>query len=184
MDKGAKNQLVDNLSQLFQSSIVAFTLDGTGLNVGQVTAFRRKVRAVGGKVVVAKNTFGRISSSRALSDKAKPGQLDKFHSTMKGPSMFVFSTDPVTPAKAIIDFAKDKENADKFKIKGGIFEGEFLDSKAVEDLSKMPGKAETMSALLRVINAPARQLLRTINAPGEQMARVVEAYRAKLEKVS
>ena len=70
--------------------------------------------------------------------------------------MFAYD-DPVVLSKALIKFAGDN---DKLKIKGGVFEGRFMDTAGVKVLSQMPSKPELQAKLLAMINAPATQLLR------------------------
>ncbi len=67
--------------------------------------------------------------------------------------------------------------ADKLRIKGGVFEGRFMDPVGVKVLSQMPSKPELQAKLLAMINAPATQLLRTIQEPGAQMVRLLESLR-------
>jgi large subunit ribosomal protein L10 len=74
----------------------------------------------------------------------------------------------------LIKFADD---TDKLRIKGGVFEGRFMDPAAVKVLSQMPSKPELQAKLLAMINAPATQLLRLIQEPGARIVRLIESVR-------
>ena len=87
--------------------------------------------------------------------------------------MFAYD-DPVLLTKTLLKFADDN---DKLTIKGGVFEGRFMDPAGVKVLSQMPSKPELQAKLLAMINAPATQLLRTIQEPGAQMVRLLESLR-------
>ena len=74
-----------------------------------------------------------------------------------------------------------KEN-DKLKIKGGLLDGQLLDSRAVEDqLATLPSKDEARSHLLATMNAPAQTLLRLLNVPARDFVGVMAAKQRKDE---
>jgi large subunit ribosomal protein L10 len=82
--------------------------------------------------------------------------------------------DPVPLSKVLIKFSDDN---DKLAIKGGVFEGQFMDSAAVKVLSQMPSKPELQAKLLAMMNAPATQLVRLIQEPGARVVRLIESLR-------
>ena len=182
MNKAEKLAEVEFLVGCLTKAQIAFCCDYRGLTVGQVTKLRKDLRKAGANAAVVKNTLGRLSAKKVYEAGSKEAELAKFIGTLKGPSMLIFSDeDPVAPSKAISQFLAVKGN-EKFTVKGAWFEGTFVDAAGVEALSKMPGRAETLSMLLRVINAPATQLVRTIQEPGAQLVRLIEAHRQNLEK--
>ena len=89
--------------------------------------------------------------------------------------MFAYE-DPVVLSKALIKFADDN---DKLAIKGGVFEGRFMDPAGVKVLSQMPSKPELQAKLLAMINAPATQLVRLIQEPGARMVRLLESFESQ-----
>ena len=96
-----------------------------------------------------------------------------------GPTAVIWAEeDPVTPAKALSEFAKEHEN---FKLKGAVVDGSLVDGSGIEALAKMPSKEQLLSKLLALMNAPATQLLRTIQAPSAQFARLLGAWKTELE---
>jgi large subunit ribosomal protein L10 len=108
---------------------------------------------------------------RALQDTTF-GDLAKL---LEGPNGWVFAyEDPVMLSKALIKFATDN---DKLKIKGGVFEGQFMDTAGVKVLSQMPSKPELQAKLLAMINAPATQLVRLMQEPGARVVRLIESLR-------
>jgi large subunit ribosomal protein L10 len=164
---GEKAETVVAVHQRLKAAKMAIVTEYRGLTVQQMTKLRRQIRDVSGEYQVIKNTLVR----RALKDTAF-GDLEKL---LQGPNGWVFAyDDPVILSKALIKFADDN---DKLAIKGGVFEGRFMDTAGVKVLSQMPSKPELQAKLLALINAPATQLLRTIQEPGAQMVRLLESLR-------
>jgi len=164
---GEKAQTVAAVHELLKSAKMAIVTEYRGLSVAQMTNLRREIRGASGEYQVIKNTLVR----RALKDTVF-GDLEKL---LEGPNGWVFAyDDPVMLSKALIKFA---DGNDKLSIKGGVFEGRFMDPAGVKVLSQMPSKPELQAKLLAMINAPATQLLRTIQEPGAQMVRLLESLR-------
>ncbi len=74
-------------------------------------------------------------------------------------------------------FAKEQQH---FKIKGGFFEGQVLDEKGVESLSKMPGKPELQASLLMTFLAAPTDLVRTLAAGPMNFLYLLQARERKL----
>jgi len=146
---------------------MAIVTEYRGLSVAQITRLRREIRQASGEYQVIKNTLVR----RALGNTVF-GDLEKL---LEGPNGWVFAyDDPVVLSKALIKFADDN---DKLRIKGGGFEGKFMDTAGVKILSQMPSKPELQARLLAMINAPATQLVRLIQEPGARVVRLMESLR-------
>lgn len=179
MDRAQKEQVVNELAGYISQAHGTFVADYTGLRVGDVTNLRRQLRQAGAVTKVVKNTLVTRSVDAALND-GKGEEVKRFSSLFEGPSMLVFGmTEAISPAKVLSDFAKGN---DKLKLKGGWFDGAFIDQKGVEALSKLPSREELLSQLLRLMNAPATQVVRLLQAPASSTVRLLEAYRAKLEQ--
>ena len=164
---GEKAETVSAVHRRLRSAKMAIVTEYRGLSVAQMTKLRREIRDASGEYQVIKNTLVR----RAIKDTAF-GDLEKL---LEGPNGWVFGyEDPVVLSKALIKFADDN---DKLTIKGGVFEGRFMDLAGVKVLSQMPSKPELQAKLLAMINAPATQLLRTIQEPGSRMVRLLESLR-------
>jgi large subunit ribosomal protein L10 len=164
---GEKAETVVAVQQRLKSAKMAIVTQYRGLSVAQMTRLRREIRQASGEYQVIKNTLVR----RALQDTAFR-DLEKL---LEGPNGWVFAyEDPVVLSKALVKFADDN---DKLAIKGGVFEGQFMDPAAVKALSQMPSKPELQAKLLALINAPATQLVRLIQEPGARVVRLIESVR-------
>lgn len=181
MTRAMKEEEVSFLVDSFQNAPLTICADYRGLDVSKMGALRDSLRETGAFGRVVKNTLTRIAVTKAF-EGADSEHVENYKNTYTGPSMVVFAgEDPISPAKAIAEFAKENE---EFEIKGGWFEGAYCDAEAIIALSKMPSKEELQAKLLNLINAPAVQLLRLINAPATQTVQVIAAQKAELEKAA
>src|SRR6266700_6692907 len=148
---GEKAEAVAAVHQRLKSAKMAIVTEYRGLSVAQMTRLRREIRDASGEYQVIKNTLVR----RAL-DGTAYGDLERL---LEGPNGWVFAyDDPVMLAKMLVKFVED--NNEKLTIKGGVFEGEFMDPAKVKFLARMPSKPELQAKLLAMIQAPATQLVR------------------------
>lgn len=169
-----KTDTVQGLHELFAQSQAAYLLDYKTCKCKDLTVLRRSLSEKGARFSVVKNTLAK----RAIKE-TKAEALDGF---FKGSTAVVWtSNDPVSPAKVITDFLKDREN---LSVKGAVVDGKVIDSAGVQALATLPSKEELQARVLAQINAPAIQLLRTINAPAAQLVRLLEAWRKKLAETS
>src|ERR1044072_6340861 len=164
---GEKAETIGAVHERFVSGKMALVTEHRVLTVAQMTRLRREIRDASGEYQVIKNTLVR----RAL-DGTPFRDLEKL---LEGPNGWGFAyDDPVVLSKALAKFADDH---DKLTIKGGVFEGQFMDPAGVKALSGMPSKPELQATLLAMINAPATQLVRLIQEPGARMVRLLESVR-------
>jgi large subunit ribosomal protein L10 len=162
-----KAETVAAVHERLRAAKMAILTEYRGLSVGQMTRLRREIRQASGEYQVIKNTLVR----RALKDTA----YGDFERLLEGPNGWALAyDDPVLLSKILVKFVDDNE---KFTIKGGIFEGQFMDSAKVKALSQMPSKPELQAKLLAMIQAPATQLARLIQEPGARVVRLLETLR-------
>jgi len=162
-----KAETVAALNERFKSAKMAIVTEYRGLDVDQMTRLRREIRHASGEYQVIKNTLVK----RALKGTAY-ADLERL---LEGPNGWVFAyDDPVVLSKALVKFVVENE---KLAIKGGVFEGQFMDPAKVKSLAQMPSKPELQARLLAMIQAPATQLARLIQEPGAQVVRLLEALR-------
>jgi large subunit ribosomal protein L10 len=167
-----KAETVAAVEQRLKTAKMAIVTEYRGLNVGQITRLRREIRQVSGEYQVIKNTL----IKRALKGTAY-ADLERL---LDGPNGWVFAyDDPVMLSKALVKFAEEN---DKLAIKGGVFEGQFMEPAQVKVLSQMPSKPELQAKLLAMIQAPATQFVRLVQEPGARMVRLLETLRKGKEE--
>jgi large subunit ribosomal protein L10 len=166
-----KTELVAELGEKLRAAKVALLARYQGLTVAQTNQLRRELRSAGGECKVTKNTLAK----RALAD--MPYQASE--RWLEGQTALVFGyEDPIAITKIVAKWAETE--TEKFWIKGGVFEGEVLEPKAVVALSKVPSKEALRARLLGVLQAPAGQLVRLLAEPGAQLARLMSSRKDQL----
>lgn len=164
MDRAAKSELVATLHNVFKDTGVVVVAHYSGLTVAQMTDYRSRMKAAGGRVKVAKNRLAKL----ALQDTPVADIADLF----KGPTCIAYSQDPVAAAKVAVGYAKENE---KLVILGGAMGETVLDAAAVKALAELPSLDELRAKLLGLLTAPASKIARTVKEPGAQLARVLQA---------
>jgi large subunit ribosomal protein L10 len=146
-----------------QSIIVA---EYRGLQVGEMTELRAQARKSGVYLRVLKNTLVR----RAVEGTPFSGLANE----MVGPLVFGMSSDPVSAAKVLSEFAKAN---DKFIIKAGAMPNQVMDVKAIQALATLPSREELLSKLLGTMQAPVAKFVRTLNEVPTKFVRGLAAVR-------
>ncbi len=168
MDRAAKAELVTALHDVFKDTGVVVVAHYAGMTVAQMTDYRRKVKAAGGSVRVAKNRLAKL----ALRDTDSAAISDLF----KGQTCVAYSKDPIAAAKVAVQYAKTN---DKLVILGGSMGTTVLNPATVKALAELPSLDELRAKLIGLLNAPATKIARTIMEPGAKLARVIQAKAAQ-----
>jgi large subunit ribosomal protein L10 len=166
-----KKALVAEVSEKISQAQAIVLAEYRSLEVGQITQLRAKARGAGVYFRVLKNTLAR----RAVSDTPFAG-LAKH---MVGPLVYGISTDPVSAAKVINDFAKTN---DKLVIKAGAMPDQVMSAKEVATLASMPSRQELLAKLMGTMQAPVTKLAQTLNEVPGKFARTLAALRDQKEK--
>lgn len=162
MDRAQKEQVVDELGQIFESSGVVVVAHYEGMTVAQMQDLRARMREAGGAVRVAKNRLAKIALE------GKPCASIANHLT--GMTVLTYSEDPVAAAKVADKYAKDNE---KFVILGGAMGDSALDVSGVKAVAAMPSRDELIASIVGCIGAPASNIAGAIGAPASNIASIL-----------
>ena len=168
MDRAQKEQLVDELGQIFESSGVVVVSHYVGLTVAEMQDLRARARDAGGAVRVAKNRLAKIALE------GKP--CESIADLLVGMTVLTYSEDPVAAAKIAQEFAKENS---KFVILGGAMGENALDVAGVEAVSKMPSREELISTIGGMLGAPASNIAGAIGAPASNIASILSTIKDK-----
>lgn len=168
MDRAQKAELVATLNRTFTETGVVVVTRNLGLTVAQSTALRTKMREAGATYKVAKNKLARLA--------VEGTPYVSIGDMLTGPTALGTSTDPVAPAKVIVEFAKTNE---KLEIVGGAMGDTVLDADGIKALAQLPSLDELRAKILGLVVAPATKLATITQAPAAQIARVLSAYAEK-----
>lgn len=166
-----KKELVDRLHQQLAEAEIAVVVDYKGLDVEKMTRLRAELRKEGIHIEVIKNTLLR----RASQDTG----VQCLEAFMTGPNALVLSsTDPVAPAKILVNFAKDN---DKLEIKAGALNGRLLDAEELKQLAKMPSRDELIGKFVCTINEVPTSFVRVLNSIPGGLVNVLNAIKNQRE---
>jgi len=104
----------------------------------------------------------------------------KSKKTILGPIAVAFAGEELPAiAKIIVEESKKEE---KIQLKGGYFEGKFLDQVEVKNIAGLPTKEELLAIIARGLNTPAQKIAIGINEVIAKLARGIKAVAEKSNK--
>jgi large subunit ribosomal protein L10 len=160
-----KQEDLDALTQQFQNSNAALIIGFNKLTVNKDQELRNRLREIGAKYKVVKNTL----ATKAVEGTPFEGATEHF----KGTTGVAFAeTDPVQLSKTLSKIVRD--NGDVFSFKVGVVEGRVVDLAQVEAIASLPSKEELIAKVLFLLNANAQRLATVINAVPRNLAVVVK----------
>ncbi len=146
---------VKELSESLSKAKAVYFTEYHGLNVGEITKLRSEFFKVDVDYKVVKNTLIKLA--------ANDNEIQVEDDLLKGSTALAISYDePVSPAKVIKNFKKDNELP---KVKGILFDGEFIPGAEYDRLADLPSKEELLAKLVAMLNSPLQKLVSTLNAP-------------------
>jgi len=162
VDRAQKEQVVDELGQIFESSGVVVVAHYEGMTVAHMQDLRSRMREAGGSVRVAKNKLAKI----ALEGKPCASIADY----LTGMTVITYSEDPVAAARIADKYAKDNE---RFVILGGAMGDSALDPAGVKAVASMPSREELIAQIASCIGAPGSNIAGAIGAPASNIASIL-----------
>jgi len=162
----SKLNAVKALKEQFEKSNGYFFADYRGLTVAKITELRQELAKNGGEIHIIKNNYAKIAFQQL--------DMEGLDEVLKGPTAVALVSDEAGPvAKALVEFAKSKENP--MEIKGGYIEGGFYDTDQVESFSKLPTKIELIQMLMGTMQAPIQNFVLAANGVASKLVRTLAA---------
>lgn len=171
MNKQSKEALVAEFAEKLKSVKAAFLADYRGLDVEQANTLRNKLREAGVEYRVVKNTLLRLA--------AKDTSIECLDEYLSGPtSIALVQDDPVTPAKALVEFAKQHN---VFELKAGVLDGKLLVLNDIKALAELPSREELLAKMLGSMSAPATNFVGVLAAVPRSFVQVLAAIKDQKE---
>ncbi len=165
MPTSEKQAIVAEIKERFDASEGVILADYRGLNVKQMQELRVRLREADGDIKIFKNTLTLIAL-REL-------ELPDMEALFDGPTAIVFiGEDPVAPAKALVDFAKQNK---ALEVKGGFIDRVVVTGDAVKAIAALPSREELVAKLMGMLLNPVRGFMAMANAPAGAFTRAVKA---------
>lgn len=148
-----KEKEVKELAEKIKNAGLVLLTDYRGINVEDVTALRKTVRAANGEYCVIKNNITR----RAL----KECGFD-LGDSLVGPTAVILTDEEYLPTlKTIYKFSKAN---DFYKIKAGVLEGKEVTIEELSTLAVLPSREELIAKLAGCLLANVSKLAATLDA--------------------
>jgi large subunit ribosomal protein L10 len=159
MSKAERQSEVEVLTEKLKGSATLYVTDFSGLTVERMTDFRRRLRAVGARYVVVKNTL----AQRAL-DASDIKSLDR--KLFKGPIGVVLAgDDPLPAAKVLGEFAKQHE---KPAVRAGLVDGKQVEPAYIKRLGELPSREVLLGQFAGALNGILYQMVGALEALREK----------------
>lgn len=141
MSKAERQAEVETITAAIQASPNVYVTDFAGLSVAKMTEFRRRLRGAGAKYVVVKNTL----AERAL----ELHGITILNEHLKGPTGLVLSTEPLSAAKVLTEFAKEHQ---KPGIRAGLVDGAAVSKDHIQRLGTIPDRQTLLAMVAGSLN--------------------------------
>lgn len=167
MKKAEKSVFVDNLKENLKGAKSVVLVNYAGLGVKAQQDLKKKLKVVGGRMLVVKNTLLKRAGEEVkvdpeiLTDTVLSGQT----------ALILADEDPVTPIQVLGKFAKEFE-VPKFKV--GIIDGLFQDENSLLKLSTLPGRDALLGQVLGTLLAPSYGLVGTLNGNLQKLVYILD----------
>lgn len=167
MLKAQKVTLVDNLIAELKDAKSVILVNYTGLNVKSQQELKKRLKEVGGRMVVVKNTLLKRAiesakiDSKVVTDEILSGQT----------ALVIADEDPIAPIQTLGKFAKENE-LPKFKV--GVVDGTFQDTETLIKLSSLPGRDVLLGQVLGTLISPMYGLTATLNGNLQKLVYILD----------
>ena len=170
MRKENKGVVVEQLKGFLSEYPHFYLTNIEGLDAAKTAQLRRACNKGGIKLVVAKNTLLRKALSESDVDFAA------LYSALKGNTAIMFTTVANAPAKIIKDFAKDKKEESKLRLKAAYAETGFYGADQLAELVAIKSKEELIADVVALLQSPIRNIVSALeNKDADKDAAVADA---------
>ena len=150
-----KVSILNEVVQRVKDSDYCFIINYGGVDVVKLGALRADLRDCDSRLLVVKNSFlAKVAAEKGWSDDVK--------TMFSGTTAIVTGKgEPTAVAKAVVKFVEGSDG--RASVKGADYDGNIVDAKMVEALSKIPGKNELRATFLMLLKEPATRLARVLS---------------------
>jgi large subunit ribosomal protein L10 len=171
LNRDEKAGKVRALNETFSKAKFAVVTDYRGLKVTELEKLRAELRQKNAFIQIAKNTLLKLA--------VKGTQYEGLDESFIGTTAIAFSfEEPVGPAKALSDFAKEFE---ALQIRSAVMDGRILSADDVKALAKLPSKEQLLGQLCGVLVAVPTGFVRALNGVPNNLVYALQAIKEQKE---
>lgn len=139
-----KKEILEKLEKIVNDAKSLVFVNFHGLNVGDTTNVRRKLRT---------ENVGFFVSKKSLTKKALDGKkIEGILPELTGEIGLAYGSDLIAPAREVYEF--QKKFKDSISILGGVFEGKFMTREEMLGIATIPSQKTLHAMFVNVINSP------------------------------
>lgn len=172
MSKYVKDLISTELETRYNGLESALWIELIGADGITTNQLRRELRGKKMRLEIVKNSLFR----RAVGDKP----LGRLAKALEGPAALVTGGDSLVEVAKVIEQWLPKLKG--LKLRGALLEGEYLDEKTVQGLSKMATKRDMQGRIAAAARSPGAKLASAIRSPGANIAGCLKTMIGKFEK--
>ena len=166
MRKENKGTVVEQLKGYLNEYPHFYLTNIEGLDAAKTAQLRRACNKGGIRLVVSKNTLLRRALSESETDFAT------LYAALKGNTAIMFTTVANAPAKIIKDFAKDKKEESKLRLKAAYAETGFYGPDQLAELVSIKSKEELIADVVALLQSPIRNVVSALENKDSKEAEV------------
>lgn len=148
INKQKKAELVAEFADMSKNSQSMVFVSFKGLPVNDTIILRKRLSAQHIGYKVTKKTL----LKRALAQNNVQGDFPE----VEGELAVAYGTDQLAPAREILAFTKEYKG--KMEIKGGVFEGAFMNKRDMLEIATIPPREVLLSKIAFLLNSPMQRL--------------------------
>lgn len=155
-----KKEILDDLAETFKAAETVTFVRFDQLNVDRMEQLRTALRDEGVQFQVVKKTLLGLT----LDDVDIAGGRPE----LPGKIAIAYDGDITASARGVYQFETDEEAGEALEIVGGIFEGEYKNKEAMNEIAQIPGADELRGMFVNAIASPLNGLAVTLNERAKQ----------------
>lgn len=165
--RAQKEETVAKLAEKLANAKSVVFADYKGMNMSQLSNLRNQISEFSAEFTVTKNNLLKIA--------LKNSKIEVDDAILEGPvATLLANGDEISPIKVLTKALKDNAIG---QIKGGLFEGEFIDQYKVNKLASLPSKDELRAKTVGVLVAPLHGIVGVSQANLRNLVYALEQIR-------
>ena len=156
--KVEKKEILEKLEKIVKDAQSMVFVNFHGLNVGNTTQIRRKLKSENVGFFVSKKSL----TKKALDGKKIEGTIPE----LTGEVGLAFGTDLIAPAREVYEFQKKYKG--NISILGGVFEGKFMTKEEMMGIAQIPSQKTLQAMFVNVINSPIQGFVMALSEIGKK----------------
>ena len=158
--KVEKKEILEKLEKIVKDAKSMVFVNFHGLNVGDTTQVRRKLKG---------ENVGFFVSKKSLTRKALDGQkITGVLPELTGEVGLAYGVDLIAPAREIHEFQKKYKGS--ISILGGVFEGKFMSKEEMMGIALIPSQKTLHAMFVNVINSPIQGFVMALDQIAKKKA--------------